>query len=78
MKAGGGGGIAGHSSTVRTDNVLNNKAIYGLKPFQSDKAGFRMWNDKLISALTTMAPDMRKVMTKLMTKPMTKHMAKHR
>ena len=69
IKAGGGIAVAGggNSHGPRTDNILNNKAVYGLKPFQSDKAGFRTWNDKLINALTTIAPDMRKVMTKFMT-----------
>ena len=37
---------------AKTDNILNNKAIYGLKTFQSDKAGFRMWNENLINALS--------------------------
>ena len=66
IKAGGGIAVAGggNSRGPRTDNILNNKAVYGLKPFQSDKAGFRTWNDKPINALTPIAPDMRKVMTK--------------
>ena len=68
--SGGGGTGAGHGggNQHRPENIMNNKAVFGLKSFQADKAGFRIWNDKLINALSTVSPDMRKMMNKFMTK----------
>ena len=43
---------------------MNNKAIDGLKTFQSDKRTLTDWNEMLVNALTTISPD--KAMNKLM------------
>ena len=61
-------GIVQGEHSSNPENAMSSKIIAGLKTFQSDKARFRMWNDKLVNALTTIAPDMRKFMNKLMAK----------